>query len=510
MTSAADPTTPGSERRPDVAVIGGGISGIGAAIEIERRGLGTPLILERAGELGGTWRDNTYPGCACDIPSHLYSYSFAPNPDWSRFFAGQAEIHDYVLDVVDRFGVRQRTSVGTEVHAARWDDGAQEWHLETSTGPVRAPALVLAAGPLHEPVLPDVPGLDRFTGDAFHSARWRHDLDLRGKRVAVVGTGASAAQFVPIIQPEVEALLLFQRTPAWVMPKPDRRMTKPERWLLRHVPGLQRLVRGGIWAGVDLMIVTMRWPGLIRRTVHPIARRHIARGVKDPALRAALTPDYVLGCKRVLISNDFYPALGQPNVTVIPRAVAEVRERSIVDADGVEHEVDTIIYATGFHVTDLPVADRVFGRDGRSLAEVWAGQPRAYRGTSIAGFPNAFMLFGPNIGSANAYTMLDAQLRYLGDGLEQLRSRRLASADVRRQAQAAWNERVHRKLEGTVWLAGGCTSYYLDEQGQNAAAWPGTMWSMQRALRRFPIEDFDTVPAAAADRAPAPTRVEVP
>jgi cation diffusion facilitator CzcD-associated flavoprotein CzcO len=498
VASAADRRSTEPERRPDVAVIGGGVSGIGAAIEIERQGLGTPLILERAAELGGTWRDNTYPGCACDIPSHLYSYSFAPNPDWSRFFAPQGEIQRDVLDVVERHGVRARASVGTEVHAARWDDATQAWHLDTSTGPVRAPALVLAAGPLHEPVLPDVPGRDRFTGDAFHSARWRHDLDLRGRRVAVVGTGASAAQFVPQIQPDVESLVLFQRTPAWVMPKPDRRITAPERWLLRRVPGLQRLVRGGIWAGLDLMIVSMRWPGLIRRVVHPIARRHIRRGVADPELQAALTPDYVLGCKRVLISNDYYPALGRPNVTVVPRAVAEVRERSIVDTAGVEHEVDTIIYATGFHVNDLPVADRVFGRDGRSLAEVWAGQPRAYRGTSISGFPNAFMLFGPNVGTANAFSMLDAQLRYLVGGLRALRDSKLASADVRPAAQAAWNQRLHRQLDGTVWLAGGCTSYYLDSTGQNASAWPRTMRALQRALRRFPIEDFDTVPSSPA------------
>lgn len=487
--------SPVEERRPDVAIVGGGISGIGAAIQVERQGLGTPLVLERAGELGGTWRDNTYPGCACDIPSHLYSYSFAPNPGWSRFFAERSEIQRYVLDVVERFGVRRRASVDTEVHEARWDEGEQAWRIDTSTGPVVSPVLVLAAGPLHEPVLPDVPGIDRFVGDAFHSARWRHDLDLTGKRVAVVGTGASAGQFVPMIQPQVESLVLLQRTPAWVMPKPDWRITAPERWLLKRVPGLQRLVRAGLWAGIDLMITSMRRPGLVRRMAHPIARWNIRRGVSDPATRALLTPDYVLGCKRALISNTYYEAVGKPNVTLVPHALAEVREHSVVDGAGVEHEVDVLIFATGFHVTDLPVADRVVGRDGRTLAEVWKGRPRAYRGTSIAGFPNAFMLFGPNIGTANAFTMLDAQLRYLTDGLRTLRERGLASADVRPGAQDAWNERVHRRLEGTVWLAGGCTSYYLDEGGGNAAAWPWTMAAMQRELRRFPVEDFDTVPA---------------
>ena len=495
MPSVAD-----GVRRPDVAVIGGGISGIGAAIAVERDGLGTPLVLERAAQLGGTWRDNTYPGCACDIPSHLYSYSFAPNPDWSRMFAEGPEIQSYVLDVAADHGVPSRASLGTEVEAARWDDDAQVWRIETSTGPVEAPALVLAAGPLHEPVLPDVPGIERFRGEAFHSARWRHDLDLTGRRVAVVGSGASAAQFIPAIQPQVASLTLFQRTPGWVMPKPDFRFPAAVRWALRHVPGLRRLFRAGLWAQADAMILSIHRPGLVRRLVHPIARWNLRRAVEDPELRRLLTPDYVLGCKRALISNDYYPALAQENVTVVPQAVREVRETSVVDAAGVEHEVDVIVYATGFHVTDLPVTDRVFGKDGRSLAELWQGQPRAYRGTSVSGYPNLFMLFGPNIGSANAFTMLDAQLRYLCDGLRQLRAGGHASADVRPEAQAAWNERIDRGLDGTAWVVGGCTSYYQDAGGRNAAAWPWTMRAMHRALRRFPLEDFTTSPATV--RAP--------
>lgn len=488
-------------RRADVAIVGGGICGIGAAIEIERRGLGTPLILERSSRLGGTWRDNTYPGCACDIPSHLYSYSFAPNPDWTRFFAEGPEIQRYVLDVADRFGVPDRTSFDTEVLAARWDDDDQRWRIDTTTGPVEAPVLVLAAGPLHEPVLPDVPGLDRFEGDWFHSARWRHDLDLTGRRVAVIGTGASAAQFVPAIQPEVASLTVFQRTPAWVMPKPDRPLTAAERWAFRRVPGLRRLFRAVLWATYDLMILSTHRPRVVRRLIHPIARWNLRRAVKDKELRRRLTPDYVLGCKRALISNDYYPALVQPNVTVVPEAVREVRERSVVDATGREHEVDTIIYATGFHVTDLPIAERVRGADGRSLAEVWQGSPRAYRGTNIHGFPNAFMFFGPNIGTANAFSMLDAQVRYLVDALQTLRARGLRSVDVRPEAQSAWNRRVDEAFTDTVFLAGGCASYYLDRAGRNAAGFPWTMLRMQRELRRFPIEDFDVrpAPAVAAD-----------
>jgi cation diffusion facilitator CzcD-associated flavoprotein CzcO len=488
-------------RRPDVAILGGGISGIGAAIQVAEQGLGEPLILERAAQLGGTWRDNTYPGCACDIPSVLYSYSFAPNPDWTRFFAEGPEIHRYVLDIVERYGVARRASLGTEVLEARWDPTGRAWDIETTTGSVRAPVLIVAAGPLHEPVFPSVPGVERFQGTAFHSARWRHDVDLTGKRVGVIGTGASACQFVPRIQPDVERLVLFQRTPAWVMPKPDRALTRVERAAYRRVPITQRAVRAAVWAGLDLMIETMvARPERIRRFVHPVARWNIRRGVKDPAKRKALTPRYTLGCKRALISNDYYPAVGQPNVTLVPHAVAEIREHSVVDATGAEHEVDVLIHATGFHVTDLPVADRIVGADGRTLAEVWGGRPRAYRGTSVAGFPNAFMMFGPNIGTANAFTMLDAQLRYLTDGLRTLRDQGLAAVDVRPAAQAAWNERVQQRLDGSVFTAGGCTSYYLDEGGDNAAAWPWSMWRMQRELRRFPVEDFSVEPA----RPPAP------
>jgi cyclohexanone monooxygenase len=482
-------------RTPDVAILGGGISGIGTAIQVAEQGLGRPLILERAAELGGTWRDNTYPGCACDIPSVLYSYSFAPNPDWTRFFAEGPEIQRYVLGIVERYGVARHASVGTEVLEARWDATGQVWDIDTTTGPVRAPVLVVAAGPLHEPVFPAVPGVERFRGTAFHSARWRHDVDLAGKRVGVIGTGASACQFVPRIQPEVEQLVLFQRTPAWVMPKPDRVLTRVERAAYRRVPIVQRAVRGAVWAGLDLMIETMvAHPERIRRFVHPIARWNIRRGVSDRDKRRALTPSYTLGCKRALISNDYYPAVGRPNVTLVPHAVSEIREHSVVDATGVEHELDVLIHATGFHVTDLPVAHRIVGAEGRTLADVWGGRPRAYRGTSVPGFPNAFMLFGPNIGTANAFTMLDAQLRYVTDGLRTIRDRRLASVDVRPAAHAAWNERVRQRLEGSVFTAGGCTSYYLDAGGDNAAAWPWSMWRMQRELRRFPVEDFDVEP----------------
>ncbi len=508
-TTAADALSGGARpeppvRTPDVAIIGGGISGIGAAIKIREAGLGEVLILERAGELGGTWRDNTYPGCACDVPSSLYSFSFAPNPEWTRIFAHQPEIQAYVLDIADRHHVRDVTSFATEVVDARWDAARQRWVIDTTTGRVVARFLVIAAGPLHEPVYPDVPGIERFTGPAFHSSRWQHDLDLAGRRVAVVGTGASACQFVPEIQPVVGSLTLFQRTPAWVIPKPDWKIGHLERRVLRRFPGLQRLRRAFVWSILDVAIFGAQKAGRARRWGNPLGRWNIARAIEDPDLRFALTPTYVLGCKRPLLSNTYYPALVKPNVTVVPHGLREVREHSVVDARGVEHEVDTIIYGTGFHVTDLPIAQRIHGADGRSLAEVWDGSPEAYLGTSISGYPNAFMLFGPNVGTTSAFTMLDAQLGFVTDALTRMRDQGLASVDVRPEVQEAYNRKVRKAMEGSVWTAGGCTSYYLDQRGRNASAWPWTMTTLRRRLRRFPLADYRTTPAESVpDESPA-------
>ena len=495
-------------RQAEVIVIGGGISGIGTVIKLREAGVDDVLILEKSDRLGGTWRDNTYPGCACDIPSAVYSFSFEPNPDWSRVFAGREEIQEYVTGVAAKHGVPERTHFGTELLDARWDADRCRWALDTTAGAYESRFLVLAVGPLHEPVLPDVEGLGNFTGHAFHSARWDHDHDLTGERVAVIGTGASAGQFVPLIRRHAEKLVVFQRTPAWVMPKFDWKLSRVERTLLRRVPFLQRIVRWSIWGGLEVMIQTVHRPWLARR-FEAIGRWNINRAVKDPELRKALTPDYTLGCKRVLVSNTFYPALAKPNVDVVPAAVTEIRERSIVDANGDEHEVDTIIFGTGFHVHTLPIAKIVRRADGTTLEEVWDGSPRAYLGSSIAGFPNTFMLFGPNIGTASAFAMLEAQLRFVVDAVTATRRERLAAVDVRAEVQHAYNEEVRAALAGSVWNAGGCSSYYLDANGYNASAWPWSMSSIARRLRRFPLEDYDTVPEDAT-AAPPPVTAGAP
>jgi cyclohexanone monooxygenase len=469
----------------DVLVVGTGASGIGAAIRLRQAGFTDLLVLEKAAEVGGTWRDNTYPGCACDIPSALYSYSFAPNPDWDRVFSAQPEIHDYLRDVTERFGLRPFIRFDTAVLKAVWD--GLRWQVETDNGHYSARVLVSGTGPWHEPVVPDLPGLESFQGKVFHSSRWDHDHDLNGKRVAVVGTGASAIQFVPEIQPKVARLHLFQRTAPWVLPKPDHRMPAVERALFRRFPLAQRLYRNAFYGFLELYSNAFRNPRFMRLPQR-IGRWHLDRAVRDPELRRVLTPNFVLGCKRVLLSNNYYPALTKPNVEVLPQAIAEVRPNSVVAADGTEREVDTIVFGTGFHFSDPPIADRVVGADGRTLADVWQGSPQAYLGTAVTGFPNLFLLLGPNLGTghSSAFTIIESQLRYLVDALTTMRERRWHGVEVRAEAQQAFNAQVQRALATTVYNAGGCLSYYIDQNGRNSTIWP---WSTVRMTKR--IKDFD-------------------
>ena len=479
-----------------VAVIGGGLSGIGAAIMLPRAGIDDVVVFERAEEVGGTWRDNTYPGCACDVPSALYSFSFAPNPNWGRVFATQPEIRAYALDVARRHGALERILTGAEVREARWDEEAQRWRIATTRGDWTARALISATGPWSEPVLPDLPGLDRFAGTVFHSSRWNHDHPLDGARVAVIGNGASAVQFVPAIQPRAERVTVFQRTAQWVLPKPDRGVTDAERALFRRLPLAQRALRGALYYAFEAIGYAERRPRAMR-ALQRIAARHLARSVRDPQLRRALTPDHTLGCKRILFSNDWYRALTRPNVELVPHAVTAVRPHGVIGADGIERTADTIVLGTGFAVTELPIAERLRGRDGRTLAEVWDGSPTGYLGTVVAGFPNLFMVLGPNVGNGHtsATVLIELQLRFAIDAIRRLEQAGQASADVRPEVQAAFNEEVQRRLAGTVWNAGGCTSYYLDRNGRNSTIFPGSTLELGRRLR-FEPADYALTPAA--------------
>jgi cation diffusion facilitator CzcD-associated flavoprotein CzcO len=490
-TSAASSNGSAPGRHFDTVVVGAGFAGIGAAIKLEEAGLDDFAVLEKSDNVGGTWRDNTYPGCACDVPSALYSFSFAQNPDWSRSFAEQPEIQEYLERTASDYGVTRRIHYRTEVRDAQWNPDDQRWHLDTSAGPYTARVLIAGPGPLHQPNLPDLPGLDTFEGKAFHSARWDHEYDLAGKRVAVLGTGSSAIQFVPEIQPMVEHLYLFQRTAPWVLPKPDRPVSRIERALYRKLPLTQTALRAVIYNTQELIQLAQRRPAVMNR-VGKLMIRHMHRQVKDPELRRALTPHFTLGCKRMLLSNTYYKALTQSNATVVPHGVTEIRPNAVVGADGVEREVDTIIFGTGFHVTDPPIAERVRGADGRSMADTWQGSPRAYLGTTVAGFPNFFLLIGPNLGNghSSAIVLIEAQLEYVLDAIRTMRREGASTVEVRADVQHAYNERIQKALATTVWNAGGCKSYYLDRNGTNSTIYPWTTIDLRRRTSRFRREDY--------------------
>jgi cation diffusion facilitator CzcD-associated flavoprotein CzcO len=469
-----------------VAIVGTGFSGLGMAIKLRQEGEHDFVLLERAAEIGGTWRDNTYPGCRCDVPSHLYSFSFAPNPDWSSTFSPQSEILDYLKDCAERFGVMPHIRFETELESAAWDDEDELWRIETSQEAMTAEVLIAAQGPLSDPSLPEVPGLESFEGKAFHSAQWDHDHTLEGERVAVIGTGASAIQFVPEIQPEVEQLHVFQRTAPWVIPHRNRPMRRWERALYRVFPPAQLAMRAGIYWARESFVLQFRHRA-IGKLLERIPMAHMRKQIEDPELRRKLTPDYSIGCKRILPTNEWYPALAQPNVEVIDGGLTEVRPHSVVAEDGTEREVDTIIFGTGFHVTDVPIADRVSGRDGRTLAESWNGSMQAYKGTTVAGYPNLFFLVGPNtgLGHTSIVFMIESQVAYVLDALRAMRSRGARTLEVLEEAQSAYNAELDRMTEGTVWVTGGCTSYYIDRNGHNSALWPTYTWPFRRRLREF-------------------------
>ena len=474
----------------DVAIIGSGFSGLGMAIRMKQEGRDDFVVLERGDEVGGTWHYNTYPGCACDVPSHLYSFSFAPNPDWSHTYSPQPEIRDYLHRCADDFGIRPHLRLRCEVAEAAWDDDAQQWVLDTSDGEIRARVLVSGMGPLTEPKIPDIPGLDSFEGATFHSARWDHDYDLTGKRVASIGTGASAIQYVPAIQPKVERLHVFQRTAPWVVRHTNRPVTRFERRLYRAFPALQRLVRGGVYTGREALVLGFVKRPRLMKGLQRLAELHIRRSIKDRDLVEEVTPDYTIGCKRILPSNRWYPALDQPNVDVVTSGVREVRANSVVDEDGVEREVDAIVFGTGFHVLDMPASRNIRGRDGRELQELfhelWDGSPRAHLGATFPGFPNYFMLLGPNtgLGHGSMVYMIESQVAHVMAALRAMDREGADVVEVRRETVEAYNDEIDARMPGTVWSTG-CKSWYLDDTGRNGSLWPDWTWRFRRRAARF-------------------------
>jgi cation diffusion facilitator CzcD-associated flavoprotein CzcO len=487
------------------AIVGAGFGGLGMAIKLKEARIEDFVVLDRDSDVGGTWHANTYPGCQCDVPSNLYSFSFAPNPDWSRTYALQPEIYRYLRGIAERYGLYPHVRLECEVTSARWDDAANLWRLETAKGALTADMLIAAPGGLSEPSVPAIPGLDGFEGKILHTARWDGDYDFAGKRVAVVGTGASAIQAVPELQKVVERLTLFQRTPPWILPHIDRPMAKVENRLFRRFPILQRISRGRIYWFNEMRVPAFVYQPKLLKAAQRIALRHLERQVPDPELREKLTPGYLMGCKRILPSNKWYPALTQPNVDVAFGGLEEVRGNSVVLPDGGTREVDAIVFATGFNVTDMPIADVVHGRDGRSLADVWQGSPRMYRGSTVAGFPNMFFLAGYNtgLGHNSIVFMIESHLNYVMDALRKMRATGSNRVEVRGEAQDAYNEKLQKRMLRTVWNTGGCSSWYLDRNGRNTTMWPDFTWRFWQQTKHFDAEAYEltavrpAVPAAA-------------
>jgi len=422
-----------------IAIIGSGFGGIGTAVQLKRQGIDDFVIFERAGDVGGVWRDNRYPGAACDVASHLYSFSWAPNPQWSRSFSPQEEILVYLRQCAKENGIMPHVRFHHEVREAAWDEAAGHWQIETGQGTYTASVLVAAAGALSEPATPKLPGLETFQGIKFHSAAWNHDYDLQGKRVAVIGTGASAVQFVPEIQPLVRQLYLFQRTPPWIMPRPDRALSLRERRLMERFPLLQHAQRAWIYGVNEFFGNGFRNPRLMRY-MENIARRHLEEQVPDPVLRAKLTPSYTIGCKRLLSSNRYLPALTEPNVEVVTDGIAAIGEHEIVSGDGVERPVDAIIFGTGFQVTEYPFGKHIRGRNGHTLSEAWGVSPQAHLGTTVAGFPNLFLVQGPNtvLGHTSVIIMIEAQIAHIVGAIRYMQRHGVAAIEPRLEAQAAF------------------------------------------------------------------------
>jgi cation diffusion facilitator CzcD-associated flavoprotein CzcO len=479
----------------EVVIVGAGFSGIGMAARLAHMGIDDYVVLDRGNDLGGTWRDNTYPGCACDVPSNLYSYSFALNPDWTRAFPPQGEIWDYMRGCVDRFDVGARLHFGRAVDEARWDEEAGRWRLRTASGhEYAAPVLVWATGSLSEPSVPDFPGLGDFRGKVFHSAHWEHGFDLTGKRVCVVGTGASAVQFVPQIAPAVAHLYLHQRTPPWVFPRNDRAVSRLRRQLYGRLPVLQRLSRLRVYLTFELLLSVFVGGGARRKAVvQKRARDHLHAQVADESLREKLTPHYEVGCKRILLSDDFYPSLTRPNVEVVDAPVASFTAHEVVGQDGIARPVDVVIMGTGFEVAEPPYAEHIVGRDGARLSEVWkANGVEAYAGSTVAGFPNLFLMIGPNstLAHNSMIFMIESHINYVAGAVAFVRRPGVRAVEVKPAVQRRYNERLQARLEHSVWVEGGCGSWYLDHRGRNTTLWPDHTWRFRRLTKRFHPGDY--------------------
>ncbi len=496
MTPPAAPDTepdiePNMPRHVRVAILGTGFAGLGMAAQLVRRGIDDFIVVERANEVGGTWRDNSYPGAACDIRSDLYSYSFAPNPDWTHRYGRQPEILQYLRGITDRYELRSRILFGAELERAEWDDAAGLWRIRTSRESFTATVLVSGHGPLIDPKWPAIPGLESFAGPRFHSAQWRHNVELAGANIAVIGTGASAIQFVPELQKIVGSLTVFQRSAPWIVPRGDAPTSEWRRRLFTRVPLLQRLARHLVFTQAEVRFAGFRFRP-IGKVFEAVALRFLHAQVTDPLLRVKLTPAFRIGCKRILISSSYYPALTKPNVELVTESIARIDGNVIVTADGIRREFDVLIGGTGFDATHPPVARLLFGRGGVPLADRWTPHMAALRGTTVPDFPNLFLLVGPNtaLGHNSIVYMIEAQLDYVLQALELMDRRQVRAIEPRAEAVKAYNDRLQSELKGTVWSVGGCNSFYLDDTGRNTTLWPHRASLFRRTIRHLDVTEY--------------------
>ena len=499
MSNPSRPNTPGHRKRhpsATVLIVGAGFAGLGTAIRLQQAGIRDIVILERAADVGGTWRDNQYPGAACDIPSNLYSYSFDQNPDWSRSFSGSAEIFDYIKAMVERFNLAQYIRFNQNVTDLAYDDQHGLWRASTESGEqFSARAAVMAHGPLSNPSYPDIAGIDRYQGHKIHSAAWDHDYDFRGKKVGVIGTGASAIQIIPELVKDAGKLTVFQRTPAWVMPRPDFETPQWQKRLFRRVPASQSALRKGLYLAHESMALAVIWDSPVTRLAERLGRWHLRHQVRDRWLRRQLTPDYRIGCKRILVSNDYYPALQQPNCKLITWPIARLCENGIRTVEGIEHQFDCIVFATGFDVSHSGTPFPVRGSGGRLLSEDWQRGAQAYKSVNVAGYPNLFLTFGPNSGPGHNSVLvyMESQIDYIVRGVKTILNRNLKSLAVRDSAQQAYNAGIQKRLARTNWNSG-CKSWYLTEDGFNATMYPGFASQYARQMKELDLRDYVLTP----------------
>ena len=470
-------------------IIGSGFGGQAAAINLRRIGIEDSLILERRAWMGGTWSQNSYPGAAVDVQSPLYSLSFEPYR-WSQMFAEQDELVEYTNHVLAKHGLREKTKLNANVTKVQWDEAAQTWQVQLESGEtLAAKFLINASGPLSTPVIPHFKGRDTFQGQTFHTNNWQHSYDHKGKRVAIIGSGASAAQVIPAIAPEVAQLHVFQRTPHWVLPRPDHVFSKFERALLGNKL-IYKALRTAIYWALESRVIGFKYSQKMLNVVaQKAALKHIAQQISDPAIRQAVTPDYTIGCKRIILSSTLYPALCRPNVQLHPKddGIAEINARGILTAKGQQIDLDLIVYSTGYDATDGVISYPVVGKGGRSVQDVWAEFPRAYLGTSLPGFPNFFVVTGPNtgIGHTSAIFVIEAQMEYIRRAIQAVQKQGAKAIEVKPQAEADYTTMIHREMKQTVWQSGGCTSWYKSKSGHVIAMFPGFSFTFRQMAKAF-------------------------